>query len=64
MFGLFKKKDKEEKKTNEETTSDAGTVLWGTTLKEAARRSDPDNWLVPSPIKKSIEYIESNGRFA
>ena len=65
MFKFGKKKeDKKEQKKEEPVATNTDSVLWGTTLKEAARRSDPVNWAVPSPITKAIQYIESQGTFS
>jgi hypothetical protein len=55
------KSDKDKKKEPEIIPVDASKLIWTVRLKEAARRSDPNYWCVPLPIKKAIDYIESQG---
>ncbi len=50
-----------EKQEVAQTPDASKKMIFGVSLKEAARRSDQENWAIPSPIKKAIVYIESQG---
>lgn len=72
---MFKKKDKKSKdnnipELNPQPTVDPNKVsaerhgltskaLWGVSLEEAARRSDP-RWIIASPIQFVYDYLTSN----
>lgn len=62
------KKDKKDKKDKDRKTPNLvietkkavkETALWGVSLEEAAKRSDP-LWMVPTPISYSVSYLLSN----
>lgn len=56
-----KEKDKKNPQPIEEKISQnvKDTALWGVSLVEAARRSDP-RWIIPSPISYAVSYLQSN----
>jgi hypothetical protein len=52
-----KEEDGRGKKSSKKPAEPDATRLFGIPIEVAAKRSDPENWLIPSPIRNAVRYL-------